>query len=45
MEDILIITSHLLQTKIELQELAIADDEEIERNETLIDKLRDIATE
>ena len=28
----------LLQTKIELQELAIADDEEIERNENIIDK-------
>ncbi|QZY56839.1 ABC-F family ATP-binding cassette domain-containing protein [Crassaminicella profunda] len=34
----------LLQTKIELQELAIADDEEIERNEMLINKLRFIAT-
>jgi ATP-binding cassette subfamily F protein 3 len=34
----------LLQSKIELQELAIADDEEIERNEILIDKLRFIAT-
>jgi len=34
----------LLQTKIELQELAIADDEEIERNAILIDKLRFIAT-
>jgi len=34
----------LLQTKIELQELAIADDEEIERNEILIKKLRSIAT-
>ncbi|MEG2792967.1 MAG: ABC-F family ATP-binding cassette domain-containing protein [Bacilli bacterium] len=34
----------LLQTKIELQELAIADDEEIERNEALINKLRFIAT-
>ncbi len=34
----------LLQTKIELQELAIADDEEIERNEILIDKLRERAT-
>jgi ATP-binding cassette, subfamily F, member 3 len=34
----------LLQTKIELQELAIADNEEIERNEILIDKLRDRAT-
>ncbi len=34
----------LLQTKIELQELAIADNEEIERNEILINKLRDIAT-
>lgn len=30
----------LLQTKIELQELAIADTEEIERNEILINKLR-----
>lgn len=34
----------LLQKKIELQELAIADDLEIERNEALIEKLRDIAT-
>ncbi|WPC42747.1 ABC-F family ATP-binding cassette domain-containing protein [Clostridium sp. JS66] len=33
----------LLQTKIELQELAIADNEEIERNEHLIKKLRDTA--
>ncbi|MTK12776.1 MAG: ABC-F family ATP-binding cassette domain-containing protein [Clostridiaceae bacterium] len=35
----------LLQTKIELQELAIADNEEIKRNEILINKLRVIATE
>lgn len=34
----------LLQSKIELQELAISDTEEIERNEILIDKLRFIAT-
>ncbi len=34
----------LLQRKIELQELAIADTEEIERNEILIDRLRFIAT-
>lgn len=34
----------LLQTKIELQELAAADTEEIERNEMIIDKLRAIAT-
>lgn len=34
----------LLQTKIELQELAIADTEEIERNKQLIDKLRAEAT-
>ncbi len=34
----------LLQTKIELQELAIADSEEIDRNEILINKLRTIAT-
>lgn len=34
----------LLQTKIEMQELAIADDEEIARNEKIIDKLRDRAT-
>jgi ATP-binding cassette subfamily F protein 3 len=34
----------LLQTKIELQELAIADNEEIERNALLINKLRRIAT-
>ena len=35
----------LLQTKIELQELATADTEEIERSEILIDKLRELATE
>ena len=35
----------LLQTKIELQELASADNEEIERNEILINKLRFLATE
>ncbi|MCD2503106.1 ATP-binding cassette domain-containing protein [Clostridium sp. NSJ-145] len=35
----------LLQTKIELQELAAADTEEIERNEVLIDRLRELATE
>jgi len=35
----------LLQTKIELQELAIDDNEELERNEKLIKKLRFIATE
>ncbi|MDF2942244.1 MAG: transporter related [Herbinix sp.] len=34
----------LLQTKIELQELAIADTEEIERNEIIIDKLRFISS-
>lgn len=34
----------LLQQKTELQELAIADAKEIERNEMLIDKLRFIAT-
>jgi len=34
----------LLETKIELQELASVDTEEISRNEILIDKLRDIAT-
>lgn len=34
----------LLQSKIELQELAIADDEEIERIEGMIDKLRAVAT-
>ncbi|MCJ8013010.1 ATP-binding cassette domain-containing protein [Paenibacillus sp. KQZ6P-2] len=34
----------LLQTKIELQELAIADDEEVERNENIINNLREIAT-
>lgn len=33
----------LLQTKIELQELSIADDEEIERNERIIKRLRDRA--
>ncbi len=34
----------LLQRKIELQELAIADTEEIERNEQIINNLRSIAT-
>ncbi|MBP1996275.1 ABC-F family ATP-binding cassette domain-containing protein [Paenibacillus eucommiae] len=34
----------LLQTKVELQELTIADDEEIERNENIINNLRAIAT-
>ena len=34
----------LLQKKIELQELSIADDEEIARNEVLIEKLRERAT-
>lgn len=34
----------LLQTKIETQELAIADELEIKRNEMLINKLRDIST-
>jgi ATP-binding cassette subfamily F protein 3 len=33
----------LLQSKIELQELSIADDEEIERNERIIKRLRDRA--
>ncbi len=33
----------LLQTKIELQELAASDDEEIERNERIIKRLRDRA--
>lgn len=35
----------LLQTKIELQELAAADTEEIERNDEIIDRLRELATE
>lgn len=35
----------LLQTKIELQELAIADAEEIKRNDLLIDDLRELASE
>ncbi|MDF2614479.1 MAG: transporter related [Clostridia bacterium] len=34
----------LLQTKIELLELAVKDDEEIKRNEAIINKLRFIAT-
>lgn len=34
----------LLQSKVELQELAFADEEEIARNEALIEKLRFIAT-
>ncbi|NRT75572.1 ABC-F family ATP-binding cassette domain-containing protein [Clostridium beijerinckii] len=33
----------LLQTKVELQELSVADDEEIERNERIIKRLRDRA--
>ena len=36
--------SALLQRKVELQELAIADNQEIERNAVLTDKLRFIAT-
>ncbi|ETI88092.1 ABC-F family ATP-binding cassette domain-containing protein [Clostridium butyricum] len=35
----------LLQTKIELQELAAADTAEIQRNDKLIDRLRELATE
>ncbi|MGH4051647.1 MAG: ABC-F family ATP-binding cassette domain-containing protein [Clostridium sp.] len=35
----------LLQTKIDMQELAVTDNEELERNETLINKLRFMATE
>jgi ATP-binding cassette subfamily F protein 3 len=35
----------LLQKKIELQELSTADDDEIERNQVIIDRLRLIATE
>ena len=35
----------LLQTKIELQELAVTDNEELERNDMLIKKLRFLATE
>lgn len=35
---------NLLETKIELQELSIADDEEIARNDMLIDKLRESAS-
>lgn len=34
----------LLQTKIELQEIAIAEEEEIERYDSIIDNLREIAT-
>ncbi len=34
----------LLETKIELQELAMADNEEIERNDNIIDYLRDISS-
>ncbi|WP_020617439.1 ABC-F family ATP-binding cassette domain-containing protein [Paenibacillus daejeonensis] len=34
----------LLQTKIELQEIAVAEDEEVKRNEDLIHTLREIAT-
>ncbi|OMD53693.1 ABC transporter [Paenibacillus borealis] len=34
----------LLQTKIELQELTVAENEEIERNESIINNLRVIAT-
>lgn len=34
----------LLQSKIDLQELSVADAEEIERNENLVNNLREIAT-
>lgn len=34
----------LLQTKIDLQELAVAEEEEIQRNESIVDNLRVIAT-
>ncbi|AIQ48316.1 ABC transporter [Paenibacillus sp. FSL R7-0273] len=34
----------LLQTKIEAQELALAEEEEVKRNDTIIDNLRAIAT-
>lgn len=34
----------LLQTKIELQEIAVAEEEEIERNENIVNNLRAIAT-
>ncbi|MCM3172020.1 ATP-binding cassette domain-containing protein [Paenibacillus sp. MER 99-2] len=34
----------LLQTKIELQEIAVAEEEEIERNENIVTNLRAIAT-
>ncbi len=34
----------MIQSKIELQELAIADTEEIARNEIIVDKLRAVAT-
>ncbi|MDQ6421941.1 ATP-binding cassette domain-containing protein [Paenibacillus sp. LHD-117] len=34
----------LLQTKVELQELAVAEQEEMERNDTIINNLRVIAT-
>lgn len=34
----------LLQTKIELQEIAVAEQEEIERNDTIVNNLRVIAT-
>lgn len=37
-------TFSLLQTKVELQELKIAEDEELERNENIIANLRVIAT-
>ncbi|SDW99084.1 ABC-F family ATP-binding cassette domain-containing protein [Paenibacillus sp. CF384] len=37
-------TFSLLQTKVELQEIAVAEQEEIERNDTIINNLRVIAT-
>ncbi len=37
-------TFSLLQTKVELQELKIAEDAEVERNDTIINNLRAIAT-
>ena len=44
MEDILTITSLFFKQKLNLQEMAIADEEEIARNEALIKILREKAT-
>ena len=40
----MIITSHYFKLKLSYKNSAVVDDEEIERNEIIINKLREIAT-